>query len=85
MSEHCVDFINSIKSDLKAEVEAELKEELIKQIFEENKLVKAQSRFNEMDCNEVQQCVVDDFTQINSKLIEDDIKILQNKAMIDQV
>ena len=77
--------INSIKNDLKEEIKADLKKELLEKYFEEKELAKKRSIHKEIDCNEVQQCVVENFTKTNNKLIADDIKILQNKVAMDQV
>ena len=77
--------ITSIKNDLKEEIKADLKKELLEKYFEEKELANKRPIHKEIDCKEVQQCVADDFTRINNKLIEDDIKILQNKVAMDQV
>ena len=51
----------------------------------QQELFDVKSLLMETNCTEVKECVAEDLTQINHKLIADDIKILQNEAAINQV
>ena len=51
----------------------------------QQELFNVKSLLMETNCTEVKECVAEDLTQINHKLIADDIKILQNEAAIHQV
>ena len=88
--------INTVKNDLRGEFQADLKKlssiqaELMTeqrrqiQILKEE-LFNIKSLLMETNCTEVKECVAEDLTQINHKLIADDIQILQNEAAINQV
>ena len=88
--------INTVKNDLRGEFQADLKKlssiqaELMTEQQRQIQLLK-EELFNikrllmETNCTEVKECVAEDLTQINHKLIADDIKILQNEAAINQV
>ena len=54
------------------------------QVLEEE-LFLVKSLLMETNCTQVKECVAEDLTHIDHKLIADDIKILQNEAAINQV
>ena len=51
----------------------------------QQELFNVKSLLMETNCTQVKECVAEDLTHIDHKLIADDIKILQNEAAINQV
>ena len=51
----------------------------------QQELFNVKSLLMETNCTQVKECVAEDLTHIDHKLIADDIKILQNEAAIPQV
>jgi len=95
-TEFYVSSINTVKNDLRGEFQADLKKlssiqaELMTEQQRQIQLLKEElfnikSLLMETNCTEVKECVAEDLTQINHKLIADDIQILQNEAAINQI